>query len=133
MLCHLPLLLPLAGLALFFVLPFPVALALYLPIAALSVVVGQKVMAAMRRPVQGGAEGMRGADGVVVTARGRRAVAEIRGELWDVVGPEPLAPGARVVVVGLDGLTALVRRDPSGAAPPPEGPDRAGRLAGVGR
>ena len=38
MLCHLPLLFPVAGLVLFAFLPFPVALAVYLPFAALSAV-----------------------------------------------------------------------------------------------
>lgn len=109
MLCHLPLFLPLAGLALFLVLPFPVALALYLPLAGLSTVVGLKVVAAMRRPVQTGAEGMRGAEGVVVAARGPRGIVRVRGELWSAVGPEALTPGARVAVVKLEGLTALVR------------------------
>jgi membrane protein implicated in regulation of membrane protease activity len=109
MLCHLPLLLPLAGLVVFAFLPFPVALAVYLPLAGLSTWAGLKVVEAMMQPASTGSEGMRGAEGVVVTAHGRRGVAQVRGELWNVLAPEPLTPGARVAIVEIKGLTALVR------------------------
>lgn len=109
MLCHLPLLLPLAGLALFAFFPFSVALALYLPLLLVSVLVGRAVVGAMRQPVQTGAEGMRGAEGLVLRAQGRRGVARLHGELWNVVAAEPLAPGTRVVVETIEGLTATVR------------------------
>jgi membrane protein implicated in regulation of membrane protease activity len=109
MLCHLPLLFPLAGLLLFAFLPLPVALAVYLPLAGLSTFAGLKVIEAMRQRASTGAEGMRGAEGVVVTARGRQGVARVRGELWNVASPESLVPGARVTIEELRGLTALVR------------------------
>ncbi|MBI4589987.1 MAG: hypothetical protein HY725_14230 [Candidatus Rokubacteria bacterium] len=109
MLCHLPLLFPLVGLLLFSFLPFPVALGFYLPLAGLGAFAGLKVIEAMRQPAVTGAEGMRGARGVVVTARGRQGVARVQGELWNVVATEPLTPGAWVSIVELRGLTALVR------------------------
>jgi membrane-bound serine protease (ClpP class) len=109
MLCHLPLLLPLAGLLVFFFLPFPVALAIYLPLAGLSAFVGLKVLEAMGQPTPTGAEGMRGAEGVVVTVRGREGVIRVQGELWNAVASEPLAPGVRVTIEAIEGLTALVR------------------------
>ena len=109
MLCHLPLLFPVAGLVLFAFLPFPVALAVYLPFAALSAVFAVKVLQAMRAPASTGREGMRGARGVVVTARGLEGVVRIQGELWNATAPVPLTPGDPVAIVELKGLTALVR------------------------
>lgn len=112
MLCHLPLVLPLAGLLLFFVLPFPVALAVYLPFAALSAVFAVKVIEAMLQPASTGSEGMRGAQGVVMTVHGTRGVVQVRGEIWSFLAREPLTPGARVAIVEIKGLTALVRPVP---------------------
>lgn len=109
MLCHLPFLFPLAGLLLFLFLPLPVALAVYLPLAGLSAFAGLKIIEAMRQPASTGAEGMRGAEGIVVTANGRQGVVRVRGELWKAVAPEALTPGARVTIEELKGLTALVR------------------------
>src|SRR3970040_1761303 len=101
MLCHLPLLFPVAGLVLFAFLPFPVALAVYLPLAGLGTFAGLKVIEAMRQPASPGSEGMGGARGVVVTAQGPRGVVRVQGELWNVVASEPLTLGARVTVVEL--------------------------------
>lgn len=109
MLCHLPLLFPVAGLVLFAFLPFPVALAVYLPLAGLGTFAGLKVIEAMRRPASTGSEGMRGARGVVVTAQGPRGVVRVQGELWNATAPVPLTPGDPVAIVELKGLTALVR------------------------
>ena len=60
MVCHLLLLSPLAGLLLFAVLPFPTALALYLPLAALALAIGIPAVRAMYGPVATGVEGTRG-------------------------------------------------------------------------
>lgn len=109
MLCHLPLLFPVAGLVLFAFLPFPVALAVYLPLAGLGTFAGLKVIEAMRRPASTGSEGMRGARGVVLTARGLEGVVRVQGELWNATAPVPLTPGDPVAIVELKGLTALVR------------------------
>ncbi|HEU5395145.1 MAG TPA: NfeD family protein [Candidatus Methylomirabilis sp.] len=109
MLCHLLLLSPLAGLLLFAVLPFPTALALYLPLAALALAIGIPAIRAMYGPVTTGVEGMRGKEGVVVTSEGRSGMLRCGGGLWKYAAPEPLAPGDRVSIVEIDGLTAVVR------------------------
>ena len=109
MLCHLPLLLPIAGLLLFFVLPFSTAVMIYLPLAVLSAVVGLKVAEAMRRPLTTGSEGLRGSESVVVAAEGRHGVVRVKGELWNASSSEPLAIGMRVRIEELRGLTARVR------------------------
>lgn len=107
--CHLPLLFPLAGLLLFAVLPFPTALAIYLPLTALSLAIGIPIIRAMSGPVTTGSPGMRGKRGTVVTAEGRSGVVRCEGELWKCRSLEPLEPGDPVSIVELDGLTAVVR------------------------
>ena len=109
MLCHLPFILPLAGLVLFAVLPLPAALAVYLPLTALSLAVAILSVRAMYQPPMTGAEGMRGKEGVVVEAEGESGMFLCEGELWRCSAPGPLAPGDRVSVVEIEGLTARVR------------------------
>lgn len=121
MLCHLLLLSPLAGLLLFAFLPLPTALALYLPLAALSLAIGIPAVRAMYGPVATGVEGMRGKEGVVVTAEGRAGMLRCGGGLWRYSAPEPLAPGERVRIVEIDGLTAVVHRSGREEQPGPDG------------
>src|SRR5680860_1375139 len=59
--CHLALLLPVVGLAVFFVLPLPVALVIYLVILGASVLLYKAVIDAMCRRVVTGREAMLGA------------------------------------------------------------------------
>ncbi len=120
MLCHLLLLLPLAGLLLFAVLPLPTALAFYLPLAALSLAIGIPAVRAMYGPVTTGLEGMRGKEGIVVTTEGRSGMLRCEGGLWKYSAPEPLAPGDRVSIVEIDGLTAMVRPPVRERRPGPE-------------
>jgi membrane-bound serine protease (ClpP class) len=65
-----------------------------------------KAFAARRQPVFGGADEMVGMEGVVREG----GLVFVRGELWRARSPEPLEPGARVRVDGLDGLTLNVHR-----------------------
>src|SRR5574337_2137884 len=109
MLCHPPFLFPLAGLMLFALLPLPVALALYLPLTALSLAIGILTVRAMYRPAVTGSEGMRGKKAVVVTAERQSGMLRCDSELWKYKAPQPLAPGDQVEIVELDGLTAVVR------------------------
>src|SRR3989304_4489392 len=109
MLCHLPFILPLAGLVLFAVLPLPEALALYLPLTALSLAVAIPSIRAMYQPSLTGAEGMRGREGGGVAAEGESGMFLCEGELWRCSAPGPLAPGERVRGVEIEGLTARGR------------------------
>lgn len=59
---------------------------------------------ARRRPVVSGHEDLAHADGVVVQA----GWARVRGELWRIASPVPLAPGAAVRVVRIEGLVLHV-------------------------
>jgi len=120
MLCHLLLLSPLAGLLLFAVLPLPAALVLSLPLAALALAIGIPAIRAMYGPVATGVEGMRGKEGVVVTSEGRSGMLRCEGGLWKYAAPDPLAPGERVSIVEIDGLTAMVRPPVRERRPVPE-------------
>ncbi len=111
--CHLPFLMPIAGLLLFAVLPWPVALALYVPLVLVSLAIGLPGIHALYQPISVGGPAKRVDDAVVVTAAGRTAVVRWESELWNSVADVPLAPGDRVHVVAVDHLTAVVRRTPA--------------------
>lgn len=104
MLCHFLLLLPVLGLGLFFFLPWPIALALYVPIIGGSLWVYAKVWEAMRRPVTIGPEALIGAEGEVLGSD----IARVLSETWRVRSSSPLRPGMCVRVLAREGLTLLV-------------------------
>jgi len=62
-----------------------------------------------RRPVVAGREELVGAAGEVVEATAAETWARVHGEIWRVRADGPLAPGARVRVQSVDGLTLIVR------------------------
>ena len=124
MLCPLLFLFPAAGLVLFALLPFPTALALYLPLTAVLLAFAVPAVRAMYQPATTGAEAMRGREGIVVTTEGRSGMLRYEGELWTYSAPEPLAPGDRVCIVEIDGLTALVRPVAGQRGAHPEGATR---------
>ena len=79
------------------------------------------VRAQLRRPVTGVA-GMLDASGEVleaITVGGAGRIAT-HGEIWAAIARQPIAQGARVRVVGIDGMTLTVSPDP------PAGPDAEG-------
>ncbi len=100
---------PVAGLLLFAVLPFPVALAVYLPFSALSVGVGLLAVRALRACPKIGAEAMPGRVARVASVEERTALVRVDGELWEAAPRDGLAPGQRVEILGVDGLRLLVR------------------------
>jgi membrane-bound serine protease (ClpP class) len=61
-----------------------------------------------RRRVQVGAETLIGLEGVVVTPCRPRGQVRLQGELWDARCDAGAAAGARVTVVGREGLTLAV-------------------------
>lgn len=105
--CHLVLLMPVAGLAVFFVLPFPEALAVYLVILGVSALVYKAVIDAMRRRVVTGREAILGGLADVKRVEPRRLVVCLRGELWtaDAAGFIDGVPrlGEQVVVTEIRG------------------------------
>ena len=106
MACHFLLLLPVLGLGLFFVLPWPIALALYLPILGGSLWLFAKLREAMRRPVTAGPEALIGAEGEALGPD----TARVRSETWHVRSEAPLRSRMRVRVLARQGLTLLVEK-----------------------
>lgn len=94
---------------------FGVPLALIVGLAASSAAVvllgGGMALRARRRPLVSGPEAMLGARGEVLAVVGDEAWALVRGERWQVRSAQALAPGQRVRVVALHGLTLDVRPD----------------------
>lgn len=117
--CHVLLFgLPVLGLPLFWIFPLPVALALYLPLSALSIGFGMVVIRTLRRPVSTGVEALRGRSGRVVTVDGQSIMVQLDGdgELWQATSSEPLAAMQAVDVVDIDGLTLIVGPHAAGSA-----------------
>jgi membrane-bound serine protease (ClpP class) len=63
----------------------------------------------MRRPVETGAEGMIGATGKVVEARGRDLVVRMGGEIWNARSATTLCEGDRVEVIAVERLVLVVK------------------------
>jgi len=81
-----------------------------LPLGGATILVGERVMAARRRPVATGEESLAGSVGVVRTAIDPLGQVYIGGALWRArsVDESPIEAGYRVVVMAVDGLTLLV-------------------------
>ena len=108
--CHLPFLLPLLGLALFFVLPLWAALPLYGGLLLVTLLFTIPVLRAARAPVTTGREGLVGARGVTVTEIASAGTVRVRGELWAAEADERIGVGEAVTVLDVRGLTLTVRR-----------------------
>ena len=109
--CHLLLMSPVIGLGLFLILPWTIALPLYLAVIALSLWLYAKIMASMRRPVTTGGEGLLGR----VAELGPGGSLMVRGERWLVAPRDDLTPGQRVRIVGFRGLRLEVQPVDEGA------------------
>lgn len=100
---------------------FGVPLSLIFGLAASSAAVvllgGGMALRARRRPVVSGREEMIGAVGEVLAVDSEIVWALVHGERWKVHSPDALAPGQRVRVVALHGLTLEVRPEDSDSDP----------------
>ena len=114
--CHLLLILPVAGLGLFALLPFPIALPIYLMISGISLFIYWSVFQAMHRPVTTGPEGMIGKPAEAVTDLSPQGRIRYHGELWKALASEPIPAGSRVTIVGVNGMRLLVQPSPPSAA-----------------
>lgn len=91
-----------------FGIPLPLLLGLALISALVIVVVGGMVLKSRKHPVVSGRELLLGSPGTVLTVDSGEIWAQVEGERWRVRTDAPLAPGDRVRVTGIDGLTLLV-------------------------
>jgi membrane-bound serine protease (ClpP class) len=94
---------------------FGVPLALVLGLAAASAAIvllgGGMALKARRRPIVSGRESLVGESGEVLQVSDGEVWAEVLGERWKVASSRPLAPGQRIRVLGLRGLTLEVQAD----------------------
>lgn len=67
---------------------------------------------AQRNPVATGVEGLVGERGVAIAELSPRGKVFVHGEYWQAVASEPLAAGAAVEVIAVDGMTLTVRPSP---------------------
>lgn len=112
--CHLVLLLPILGLAVFWIWPLPVAIPVYAVVAALSGLLYAFVLKAMRKPVRTGKEHLVGAVGTVVARTDAGIEVRVESELWTADAMDAgLDVGDVVRVVGLEGLKLVVSREPA--------------------
>lgn len=90
--------------------PLPLIIGLAAASAAFFLLGGRMALTARRRPVVSRREEMTGAPGEVLAVENDgTAWALVHGERWKVTSPDPLAPGQRVRVLALHGLTLEVR------------------------
>jgi len=92
-----------------FGVPLPLVLGLAAASAAVVMLGGGLAVKAYRRPVVSGREDLLGAQGEVLQVTEGEIWAQVLGERWKAVSSEPLAPGQRIRVTGLHGLTLEVR------------------------
>ncbi len=105
--CHLLLVLPIISLGLFLFIPFEQALFLYILILLLCSILYWLIWKAIRTPVTTGIEGMIGGTAQVIqNGRGTTKVF-FRGEIWDAICRDALAPGAPVEITGWDRLERM--------------------------
>ncbi len=97
--------------------PLPLIFGLAASSAAVVLLGGGMALRARRRPVVSGQEEMIGALGEVLAVTEDGVWARVHGELWKVHSPAALAPGQRVRVVALRGLTLEVRAEDSDSNP----------------
>ncbi len=108
--CHLILLLPVLGLAVFVLWPLSVAAPVYAVVLVISLAFYYLIMQAMRRPATTGAEEIVRNTGKVLEVRGRRICVRVRGEIWNAESSDRLHPGDSVSITGIDGLMLRVKR-----------------------
>ncbi len=106
--CHLLLSAPLWGLVVFLVLPWPIALPLYLLIAGGSLLLYRLVWRAMQQPPRVGPEPLLGRECVAVEDIRYRGVVRCGTELWTALVRRPLHAGERARVVEVRGATLEV-------------------------
>jgi membrane protein implicated in regulation of membrane protease activity len=106
--CHIIFVLPFASLLLFSFLPFEEALSLFIIINAVCFFLFYKIYVVMRKKPECGISSMVGKEGVVIEPIYSEGRILIDSEIWFARSDENLDSGQRCVVVGLEGLKALV-------------------------
>jgi len=106
--CHLLLLVPVAGLGLFWVLPWPLASVIYTAGVAPSLLIAWAAWRALRTPPAMGIEAMVGGVGEAITDLAPSGQVRYRNDLWTARSPEPVKRGERVRIAAVEGLRLRV-------------------------
>jgi membrane protein implicated in regulation of membrane protease activity len=108
--------LPLIGIVVFWLMPLPMAILVYLLILAVSGVLYWIMARAMKKRPRYGVEALINAEARVVTGLGPDADAQylvkVRGELWRANSHDDLKLGETVKILSVNGLTLTVGRLP---------------------
>ncbi|MBI1354297.1 MAG: nodulation protein NfeD [Acidobacteria bacterium] len=88
------------------------AIAVAVPFAAITVFLLQLAVRSFKYKVSTGSEGMVGEVGVAKTEVAAKGQVFVHGELWSASAATPIAAGARVRVVAVDGLRVQVEAAP---------------------
>ncbi len=99
---------PLIALLLFLLLPWPYALALYIPIVSVSLLGYWKMLQAQRQPPLIGERAMIGGQAEVTSSKSEEVEVRYRGETWRATSSQTLQRGQAVVIEGVEGLTLRV-------------------------
>ena len=99
----------LLGVALFFLLPWPIALALYIPIVAAYLYLYWRAFQVLRQPSVIGVSAMIGEQAKVTGLMGDHCEVRYRGEIWRAVSSTPLQRGQLVIIKDVKGLTLQVK------------------------
>jgi membrane protein implicated in regulation of membrane protease activity len=108
--CHLVLLMPLFGLAVFWILPLEIALPLYILILLVSGILYYSIMKAMMTPVTTGAKGMIGLVGKIVENKNGKTLVRVHNELWYAENSQIFHVGDSVYVNGIHGLHLDIKK-----------------------
>jgi membrane-bound ClpP family serine protease len=105
-------LLPLIGIALFYLLPWRTALPIYVIGVGFSAFFVWLMIGAMKRPVLTGREGMIGKTGKILSWKDRSGQVRVEGEIWKASSenPESLQTGQLVEVIDVQEMRLTVRR-----------------------
>ena len=121
---HLILLLPLAGIVVFWLLPTKTAVPVYAGIVVVSGLMYWAILRAVKKIPATGKTSLVGMKARVVSDLGpsqeAQYLVEADGELWSADSPDSLKPGETVQITRIDGIKLLVSRLGSTEYQPPE-------------
>ena len=114
--CHLILLMPVAALPVFWLLPARLSVPIYIVVLTVSGLFYWAISRSMMRPVVTGAEAMIDGRAEVLQRTGKgssRYLVRAGGEIWTASSDANLRPGDEVMIMGTDGIRLVVA--PQGA------------------
>ena len=111
--CHLIFLIPLAGIPLFWILPWEFALLINVVLWVISVTLGYKMIKTMRLPANDGFRRLIGTEATVVSAVSPgydRYLVKAGSEIWTARSAQNLMTGETVLITNLEGIKLVVRQ-----------------------